>query len=197
MNTLSSDISSSANKQALLNVLMYLDYSASDGSTLGQIVNDIGKDINSKSSDEIRQYTVLKNALEKNPDMNNLVIGNQSCNMGYDTIGLNACTFTDPETGDVSVVFRGTGKGEWLDNGYGLSGTITDSQQQQQALDYFNRIVEENGYNDSNTNITISGHSKGGNKSQYVTINSEYNYLIDKCFLAIMPLKQASQVTQW
>ena len=31
-------------------------------------------------------------------------------------------------------------------------------------------------------NIIVTGHSKGGNKAQYVTINSKYNDLIDKCF---------------
>lgn len=181
MNDLSQDLKTDANEQAILNTLMYLDYgNPNDNDTLEQIVANIKV----TGEDEKRQLEVVQNAIKDNPHLASLTIGNQSKNMpGFDDgKGLNACTFTDPATGSVSVVFRGTGSGEWLDNGYGVSGIITDTQQQKQALAYFNEIVSKNGYAEKGIDITISGHSKGGNKAQYITVNSEYNYLIDSCY---------------
>ena len=68
------------------------------------------------------------------------------------------------------------------DNGVALSGVVTESPQQTQALEYFDYIVEKNGYDKKNIEITVTGHSKGGNKAQYITINSKYRDLIKYCF---------------
>ena len=130
-----------------------------------------------------RMYRVVKNASESPESkghLANMTIGNQSWEMGYDQKGLNACTFTDTD-GKVIVVYRGTGSGEWIDNSKGLSGLETETKQQKEALEYFEKVVERNGYNESNQ-ITISGHSKGGNKAQYTTVNSKYRNIINKCF---------------
>lgn len=76
----------------------------------------------------------------------------------------NALTtyFRDRE-GNAYVVFRGTGAGEWPDNFDGAY--MSDTIQQQRALDYINSI-------DAN-NITVVGHSKGGNKAKYVALLSD------------------------
>ncbi|MFR1474249.1 MAG: Mbeg1-like protein [Hydrogeniiclostridium mannosilyticum] len=76
------------------------------------------------------------------------------------------------------MVYRGTGDGEWLDNGLGM--TQASTRQQEEAARYFDYVVEHNGLNGSD-DITVTGHSKGGNKSQYVTVNSEYKDYIDQC----------------
>lgn len=61
-------------------------------------------------------------------------------------------------------MFRGTsGDIEWHDNGQ--RGYLSDTDQQKAALKY----IESLPYN----NITVTGHSKGGNKAQYVTILSD------------------------
>jgi hypothetical protein len=136
--------------------------------------------------DQLRQLRVVKAAIDKNPHLADMKIGNQSWMMNppYEKGGLEACTFEDTN-GNITVVYRGTGKGEWLDNGYGMSAVETE--QQKEAMEYFNRVVEDNGYAFKDITIDITGHSKGGNKSQYTTINSKYNYLIDNCYLLLQP----------
>lgn len=65
---------------------------------------------------------------------------------------------------DAVVVFRGTkGQTEWEDNATGLYDTDTSCQEK--ALEYIERIPYDN--------VTVTGHSKGGNKAQYVTIMSD------------------------
>ncbi|WP_223068050.1 Mbeg1-like protein [Paenibacillus caui] len=77
--------------------------------------------------------------------------------------GMRVATFVDPE-GEATVVFRGTsGDFEWYDNGQG--GYLPETTQQKAALEY----IEKQKYN----NITVTGHSKGGNKTQFVAIMSD------------------------
>lgn len=70
--------------------------------------------------------------------------------------------FTD-ENGNGYVAFRGTSAGEWKDNFEG--GFVTDTEQQKRALDFINSI--------NNDDLTVVGHSKGGNKAKYVSIMSD------------------------
>jgi len=70
--------------------------------------------------------------------------------------------------GQPIIAFKGTGGDiNWRDNGEGGYYNITDSKQQQYALDYFNRQMDE--YPDG-TQAWVSGHSRGGNFAQYVTV---------------------------
>lgn len=75
--------------------------------------------------------------------------------------------FTDKE-GKAYVVFRGTSAGEWEDNFE--AAYVTETKQQQRALDYINSIDAKN--------ITVVGHSKGGNKAKYVALLSDK---VDRC----------------
>lgn len=161
---------------AILNTYMYLDYNqAEDGATLESIVKDLGNNPNYNGRNE---YKILKAAVEEG-GMGEYVIGNQSNKMSeFSNNSTNACTFTDP-SGKISVVFRGTGDGEWGDNGVGMyteGGTI----QQNDAVHYFDTIAEKNGWTTEDV-IDVIGHSKGGNKVQYITMTSKYNDLIDHC----------------
>ena len=69
---------------------------------------------------------------------------------------------------ELIVVFRGTSKGEWLDNF--LGGAATDAEdgvstrQQIRALKWYQTIPKEGYY------VTVTGHSKGGNKAKYITV---------------------------
>ncbi|HOO28638.1 MAG TPA: DUF2974 domain-containing protein, partial [Lachnospiraceae bacterium] len=77
--------------------------------------------------------------------------------------GIRAVCFAENGSEDATVVFRGTG-GEyeaWRDNLYGEYMAETDMQKL--ASDF---IVYDCGIYE---NITVSGHSKGGNLAQYVT----------------------------
>lgn len=201
MNYIDNQTLSQANKEAVFNVYSYVankGIQPNDGREFSKIVSDLRDSCNKGGweESEIRQLEVLENALANDSNLGKYRIGNQTKSEN----GLNACTFTDGN-GNVSVVFRGTGKGEWIDNGEALTGiseqntyevygengqlikenTVANdyaSDQQVEALNWFNKIASENGWNED-TNITISGHSKGGNKAQFVTINSD---LVDNCY---------------
>lgn len=208
MNEMNSNIKSQGNEAAIINVLMYLDIEdvpIKDGRTFQEITEALGTIYDSQTGynqfksdhwenglteadysrmykERQRQYQILVNAATNNPHLASMVIGNQSMKMtpSYEKGGLEACTFTD-SNGNVIVAYRGTGSGEWIDNGEGVAGYETDTEQQREAMEYFDRVVRENNYNED-MNIIITGHSKGGNKAQYTTVNSENRDLIDKCF---------------
>lgn len=109
---------------------------------------------------------------------------NFSQHMGKKYTGAYAAAFkrTD-ESGkikDIYVVFRGTGSGRWYDNGEGLSQEA--SKYQGIALLYFNDTLDSLDIEDD-TRIIVTGHSKGGNLSQYVTLKTtpEYRERIKYC----------------
>ena len=80
--------------------------------------------------------------------------------------------FLDPSTNEAVVVFKGTqGGNEWKDNF--AAGAQSSSAQQENALEWY-QTLELDQYD----SITVSGHSKGGNKAQYVTIMDNS---VDRC----------------
>jgi hypothetical protein len=165
VNSLDPNLQDQANEAALLNVLMYLnveDVGVKDGDYMSDIIVKLG-DIydapggfeaymaNHPSGNETdyldrqRQYQVLANASSQNEHFSNLMIDNQSLlmdNPPYENGGLNATTFIDQD-GNVTFVYRGTGGGEWLDNGTGLGGTVVATEQQRETQEYFDRVIEE------------------------------------------------------
>jgi hypothetical protein len=76
--------------------------------------------------------------------------------------------------GSVYAVFRGTsGDGEWLDNALGM--TQAETAQQQAAARFINELRKRAG----KRRIVVAGHSKGGNKAQYVTVTTPW---VEHCF---------------
>lgn len=79
-----------------------------------------------------------------------------------------AYVFTD-QNNEAIVAFKGTSGGrEWKDNVEGLG--VSDTECQQEALDYIESLPYDH--------ITVTGHSKGGNKAMYVAITSDK---VDRC----------------
>lgn len=203
MNTLSQEIMKTANDSAIFNLYLYIADKAvpCSGETLKVIVRNLDADFKEQrirlwNPQEIYQLMILKNAVEARPDIASAVISE----LTLSTNGMTACVFTMPD-GEIHVAFKGTGTGEWIDNGEGLSG-ITDentyidydgkgsitayrivqddyaTDQQVEALNWFRRIASENRW-DKNRRIIVSGHSKGGNKAQFITIHSD---IVSMCF---------------
>lgn len=200
--------SNTLNRDAYLNTLIYLisDHGSTipTGTSVNEIINIITVSVNQKIDaevsngteyseavkkykDDFRKIDVLNKAINNDSDLGNLLIANQTYNMKdpstgetYNANGLFACTFQDSVKNpkEVTVVYRGTGAGEWYDNGIALSGKYDASPQQKQATEYFDNIVKNNGWNESKPDIYITGHSKGGNKAQYVVMTSKYSDLI-------------------
>lgn len=162
----------------LLNTYMYMDYKeASDGMTLSEILADISQMPDYREGGmHYEEYCILKEAATTS-EIGEMVIGNQSHLLGYDS-GTNACTFSDL-AGSTYVVYRGTADGEWFDNGLGMTSEST--LQQERALSYFEEVVEREQIS-SMDRLIVSGHSKGGNKAQFVTMNTKYDALLDVCY---------------
>lgn len=163
----------------LLNTYMYMDYrEADDGMTLNEILEELSFSEDCKEGGiHYGEYTILSEAA-KNQEIGELVIGNQSHLMDFDT-GTNACTFMTKDGSNIYVVYRGTGDGEWPDNGIGM--TAVSTIQQERALSYFETVVEREQISQEQK-LIITGHSKGGNKAQYVTMSTGYDELVDVCY---------------
>ena len=175
-----------ANCAAVFNLYLYLAKFTSF--TKDQTLFDAFKSIDKsklKQKDSVR-YTILKAAITSNPTVANAFVTRLILNEN----GLSACVIKTTE--NTFVVFKGTGKGEWIDNGAGLSGIAEQneyltydksgniqkttvekdfaSNQQAEALNLYNYIVNTD---DLSENIIVTGHSKGGNKAQFVAINTD------------------------
>lgn len=110
-----------------------------------------------------KQWAAIIRQIQNDPELYSLDIA------GKDD-SVPAICFTDPNDPDSAVVaFKGTtGQKEWWDNGSGFG--LSDTEKQEEALEY----IENLPYN----SITVTGHSKGGNKAQYVTVLSDK---VDRC----------------
>lgn len=200
LNTMSPEMLEQVNDSALLNVLMYLDLEGANvqnGDDVLTIITKLGPIYEAADGDsdykmEKQWYQALVNAVEHNPHLGNYEIGNQShkmINPSYEAGGLKAATFSidgdnNGNPDNVVFVYRGTGAGEWLDNGTGLGGAVNYTEQQKEAQEYFDRVIEENQWNTINPRpiIDVSGHSKGGNKAQFVAMTAEHADLIRNCY---------------
>lgn len=163
----------------ILNTYMYMDYKeADDGMTVNEILADMASLPDYQQGGvHYGEYTVLSKAAV-NPEIGELIIGDQSHLMNYDT-GTCACTFQTGDGSSIYVVYRGTGDGEWPDNGIGM--TQSSTIQQERALDYFETVVEREQIS-VEQKLVVTGHSKGGNKAKYVTMSTRYDNLLDACY---------------
>ncbi len=135
--------------------------------TIGQIM---------EKSEKLKENTLLTEALRSHPEMMDYVLISQSsdyCPMSE----LISCAFAD-KNGNIYVVYRGTGDGKWIDNAEGLMQE--KSFVQQKAQEYFDYVIEK--YNGNINRVVVSGHSKGGNLAQYVTLMAKYADLIKACY---------------
>ena len=156
----------------MLDNLIYTDY-VSDGMSVREIITAIENDGYNISACEMTssEWKELVAMIKNEPSLLDYTVTNY---LDDDSTGMRAACFVNDEANptDVNVVFRGTnGDYEWHDNGEG--GYLSDTSQQQLAAEYVNNLPDSYG-----NNMTVTGHSKGGNKAQYVTIVTDR---ITKC----------------
>ncbi len=163
----------------VLDTFMYLDYrEAREGESLREIVQELAAHPDYGGGGiHYGEYTVLKEAAA-HEEVGSLRICCQSYHMGYDT-GTAACAFRDEDQNSVYVVYRGTGDGEWPDNGIGMTRSTTIQQQRARAC--FDEMAETMELS-RDERIIVTGHSKGGNKAQFVTMETKHGDLIDVCY---------------
>lgn len=151
----------------MLDNLIYTDYCA-NGKDVRKIVQEMTNDLNNGKNIEgcmmtNDEWRSLISAINDEPALLNYTVQNYENN---NSTGMRAaCFVNDTENPtDVNVVFRGTSSDyEWHDNGEG--GYLSDTDQQKAAANYVNNLPDKYG-----NSMTVTGHSKGGNKAQYVTI---------------------------
>ena len=171
------EVMTEAEVSMVLDTFMYLDYEgAEDGQSIREIMEDISKDEEFVAV-RFNEYAVLSKACE-NPQIGELTICCQSKDMGYNE-GTRAAAFVNEDTDTTYISFRGTYDGEWLDNGKGLTSISTP--QQEEALEYFEEVVETMGLSEKDT-VYLGAHSKGGNKVQFITMETKYPDVIDRTY---------------
>lgn len=154
----------------LLSNYLYMDNSVTQG-TIAEVL-DFYKNAAGYFEPERVQYegigggmdvieaTELLEEMERAPD----TFKNLEIVRVIDEGGIRGICFAERGGSDATVVFRGTG-GEyhsWADNVYGKYMSETDMQRL--AADF---VRDQCGVYDD---ITVAGHSKGGNLAQYVTV---------------------------
>lgn len=149
----------------LLDNLIYLKLNAAENEELIQVIDRL---LRNDSFDYMENCSVRMSKeewikvllqIKNKPDLKEMRIGNIE---SYED-NIRAACFVNKKGNAAAVVFRGTvTKEEWTDNGQGAYEY--DTKEQIDALNYINKL----GFND----ITVTGHSKGGNKAQYVTVLS-------------------------
>ena len=165
---------------AFVNGYVYLDAQspAYQNMTLNEIYaattnSDVG-------SEAARINDFLGGYINSSPSLGDMKLVGQSTVDGQIPFKLLvSCAFEDPN-GTVFVGFRGTGDGRWVDNGVAMNER--NSIMQQKAAEFYDHLVESNGYHENGSRIVLTGHSKGGNNAQYTVLNSEYGYLVDRCY---------------
>ena len=193
-----------AGDEAIYNLLLYLldPETAKKGSTLSQVLKKLAKigSAKEKDSQSAELLNLVKNIFDSHPHLHDTKIIDFVSDYNDKDGGMKACALADL-TGTVHIVFAGTGAGEWLDNGEGLSGVPRDNiyekydpdskllhketvkndyatGQQVEALNWFNKLCKKHKW-DRFAHIVVSGHSKGGNKAQFIAVNSK---LVAECY---------------
>lgn len=165
----------------LTNILGYnLDFEGCENCSVNAILKKmeessdcLGVEMNNAEAKAF--IAAARKCIEKNPSLGEYKLVDCS-----DKSVANTCTFVNGD--DAVVVFWGTTGGEeWYDNvkaagDYFLKNDIEDEEfgsvYQEEASEYIKKMSE------TYKNITVTGHSKGGNKAQYVALMSDN---VDRC----------------
>lgn len=173
----------------LLNNLMYMSNDAPMQAinelencwSVGDIVRQLNTNIDSISDEhEYGSYMTgadwkdIIHAIENDSTLMNVQL--QMTHKDPEGGGISA-VFVEPGSNEAIIVFRGTAAAEWKDNFIGGGPTDTadgvSTPYQESALAWY-ECLDLSGYD----TITVSGHSKGGNKAKYITLMDDS---VDRC----------------
>ncbi len=118
------------------------------------------------------EYKEIMWAIRPNQHLKDIII--MQVHYESDSAGGGRSAFLyDPAYNEAIIAFKGTqSDAEWIDNVSGLYQVPTAYQNN--ALNWFESL-DLDGYD----TITVTGHSKGGNKSKFITIMDDR---VDNCF---------------
>lgn len=149
----------------------------------GKTVAEVISDVNLDELEEDKDYASFmtghdwKNiflAIQRNPLLLKCYIAETHLDTAFGGGGGKSAVFLSEENKEAVVAFRGTADREWKDDFEG--GNTIDSLQQINALEWYKRVYDELELEDYL--VTVTGHSKGGNKAKYITI---LNDTPDRC----------------
>lgn len=173
----------------LLNNLMYMDGGSGDdplsradqheGQTIGEWLNSIDVDhlqdaTNYGSYMTGKDWKNIIGSVQADDTLKNMKIATTHTDWAEGGGGGFSAVFTSEETQNAVVAFRGTASREWKDDFIG--GNMVETPQQKNALEWYQQVYQEQGL--SNYEVTVTGHSKGGNKSKYITLLDD---TVDHC----------------
>ncbi len=147
--------------------------------TLEQYLNEIDMeaiddDVDYASYIVGRQWKQMIYAIKKNANLSKTKIIDTHLDTAYGGGGGISVIYVNEDNKECVVAFRGTANNEWIDDFLGANQV--DSLQQINALEWYKMVYDK--YDLSKYTITITGHSKGGNKAKYITI---LNNTVDRC----------------
>lgn len=105
-------------------------------------------------------------AMQRHNNILDLFIADTHMDTAYGGGGGVSAVFLNDKTMEAVVAFRGTALNEWTDD-FVASNQI-DSLQQINALEWYKQIYDK--FHLEKYSVTVTGHSKGGNKAKYITI---------------------------
>ena len=173
-------IKNEARTSIILNTFMYVDrcVKSSQPLTLKSIADQISFDGLEDPQKAALEMVRRSLALRANADVAALELVSFSEHDRKRYKGAYGAVFKSSDGSQVYVVYRGTGTGRWYDNGDGLSNI--SSEYQNAALRYFEDVLASLDLS-GDVKLIVTGHSKGGNLSQYVTLRSVYGDRVRYC----------------
>lgn len=167
------------NELLVLNTIIGYHIEFPDKAKVSSLVDDIESLINAGKFKDLGVTMTLeeskafinaaKACIERNEEFGNYRVANSVEREN----GAVAPIVTFANGDDAVVVFWGTtGPDEWYDNVMAGDSSIEGSEYQNVALEYINNTSKDF------KNITVTGHSKGGNKAQYVALMNDN---VDRC----------------
>ena len=186
-------------------IAYYAELSDNNYETIGDFIEDVKLNGYKTVFDRIPIYDDEDLGMDKIID---LIDGNYTLKrlvmvypQKYGDTSTSSVCFVDPDTFDVYVIYVGNYNDDpyeyeseflstWNDNIKGAA--VSDTAEQRRDLDFYKEAIQAArdyiGNQDGDLNITVSGHSTGGNHAQYVTIAYNKNLTgyeeindIDKC----------------
>ena len=166
----------------LLNNLMYLDQKPITGQTVEEWLNgiDVSK-LGNEGMTSHEQWEAMINQVKSDPQLMNMEIADSHTDKFENNSGGGySAVLVNKDTKDAVVCFAGTNTHEWKDNFVG--GGATDGKDgvstkiQERALEWYKEQYAKNDLDQYN--VTVTGHSKGGNKAKYITLMDDS---VDNC----------------
>ena len=160
-------------------IFPFTDILDAKGMTVREFINNIDLD----KVDLEFEYASLMNgfdfknlvlAVKRHDTIMDSFIVDTHIDTAYGGGGGKSAVFINENEKEAVVAFRGTAANEWTDD-FVASAQI-DSLQQINALEWYRQMLHKHKL--KNYYITVTGHSKGGNKAKYITI---LNNTVNRC----------------